>query len=309
MKFANLHEQLFFEALRIRRAEERVIEIYPTDRIQSPVHLSIGQEAIAVGVCEPLRIEDPLFGSYRSHAFFLAKGGSMRELFAELYGKATGGCGGKAGSMHLTAPEVGFMGSSAVVASTIPNAVGAALAAKQRGTDQVVVTVFGDGATEEGVYHESLNFASLHQLPVVFVCENNGLAVHSKLGDRQSYDLCQHAATYGIQTQRCTQGWNFMQVRDDMALAVDEVRAGQGPRFIEFETYRYQEHVGIGCDHDVGYRSREALAEWQANDPLIHDTALVETFDPVIREEIDDATRFAEESPWPGPEHLLADVA
>ncbi len=309
MKFANLHERLFYEALRIRRAEERIIEIYPTDRIQSPVHLSIGQEAIAVGVCEPLRIEDPLFGSYRSHAFFLAKGGSMRDMFAELYGKATGGCGGKAGSMHLTAPEVGFMGSSAVVASTIPNAVGAALAAKRRGTGQVVVTVFGDGATEEGVYHESLNFASLHRLPVLFVCENNGLAVHSKLSDRQSYDLCQHAATYGLPTQRCREGWNFLLVRDEMARAAEEVRSGSGPRFLEYQTYRYQEHVGIGCDHDVGYRSRAALEEWQANDPLLHDSALVDAFDLAIREEIDDAVRFAEESPWPGPEHLLADVA
>lgn len=309
MTFASLHERLFYESLRIRRAEERVIEIYPSDRIQSPVHLSIGQEAIAVGVCEPLSTDDPLFGSYRSHAFFLAKGGSMRDMFAELYGKATGGCGGKAGSMHLTAPEVGFMGSSAVVASTIPNAVGAALAARRRGTTQVIVTVFGDGATEEGVYHESLNFAALHQLPVLFVCENNGLAVHSKLGDRQAYDICSHASTYGITTEQCAEGWDFVRVSDVAGRAVDEIRSGGGPRFIEYQTYRYQEHVGIGCDHDVGYRERASLEAWQAHDPLRNEPELVEAFEAAIREEIDDAVQFAEESPWPGPEHLLADVA
>lgn len=309
MNFSSLHEKLFYEALRIRRAEERVIQIYPTDRIQSPVHLSIGQEAVAVGVCHPLRTEDPLFGSYRSHAFFLAKGGTMREMFAELYGKATGGSGGKAGSMHLTAPEAGFMGSSAVVASTIPNAVGAALAAKRRGTGQVVVTVFGDGATEEGVYHESLNFAALHELPVLFLCENNGLAVHSKLGDRQAYGICEHAAAYGIATERCREGWDFVRVSEVVSRITEEIRNGAGPRFIECDTYRYQEHVGIGCDHDVGFRNRADLEEWQKNDPLLHDEALLATFDPEIQAEIDDAVDFAEQSPWPGPEHLLADVA
>lgn len=309
MTFANLREELFYRTLRIRRAEERVIEIYPSDRIQSPVHLSIGQEAVAVGVCHPLRNEDPLFGSYRSHAFFLAKGGSMREMFAELYGKATGGCGGKAGSMHLTAPEVGFMGSSAVVASTIPNAVGAALAAKRRGTNQAVVAVFGDGATEEGVYHESLNFAALHQLPILFVCENNGLAVHSKLADRQAYDICEHAATYGLPTERCIEGWDFVRVSEVTGRAVASIRSGGGPRFVECRTYRYQEHVGIGGDHDVGFRSESELQAWRAQDPLLNERQLVEAFDPGIAAEIDDAVQFAEESPWPGPEHLLADVA
>lgn len=309
MSFANLYEQLFYESLRIRRAEERIIELYPSDCIQSPVHLSIGQEAVAVGVCHPLETEDPLFGTYRSHAFFLAKGGTMRDMFAELYGKATGGCGGKAGSMHLTAPEVGFMGSSAVVASTIPNAVGAALAAKRRGTGQVVVAVFGDGATEEGVYHESLNFAALHGLPVLFVCENNGLAVHSKLRDRQAYGICEHVATYGIPTRRCAEGWDFLRVSDVVGDAVAEIRTGAGPQFVECATYRYQEHVGIGGDHQVGYRDPRDLEEWQAKDPLLQDENLRSAFDPALRAEIDDAVEFAESSPWPGPEHLLADVA
>ena len=175
----NMFERLFFQALRIRLVEERIIELYPSDVIQSPVHLSIGQEAVAVGACDSLTFNDLLFCTYRSHAFYLAKGGNLREMFAELYGKITGCARGKAGSMHLAAPEVGLMGASAVVASTIPHAVGAALAAKRLSKDQIIVGVFGDGATEEGVYHESLNFAALHRLPVIFLCENNGLAVHS----------------------------------------------------------------------------------------------------------------------------------
>ena len=175
------------------------------------------------GACAALRPEDMVFGSYRSHAFYLAKGGDLRQMFAELYGKATGCCGGKAGSMHLAAPEVGFMGASAIVASTIPHAVGAALAAKRRRTGQVIVTVFGDGATEEGVYHESLNFAALHRLPVLFLCENNGLAVHSKITARQSYDILDHADAYGIPARLCAKG-------NDPRAVYDCIAARGGPR-------------------------------------------------------------------------------
>jgi len=188
------------QALRIRLVEERVIALYPSDKIQSPVHLSIGQEMVAVGVCQSLTPRDLLFCSYRSHAFYLAKGGDLGEMFAELYGKVTGCARGKGGSMHLAAADVGLMGASAVVASVIPHAVGAALAAKRLGKDHTIVAVFGDGATEEGVYHESLNFAALHALPVIFVCENNGLAVHARQAARQAYRITSLAKTYGIVT-------------------------------------------------------------------------------------------------------------
>src|SRR5215469_12682757 len=181
-------EALFRECLRIRLVEEKIIELYPSDRIQSPVHLSIGQEAVAVGTCETLRPTDLLFATYRSHAFYLAKGGDLNRMFAELYGRIDGLAKGKAGSMHLAAPDVGMMGSSAVVATNLPHAAGAALAARNRRTDQVIVCAFGDGATEEGVYHETLNFVALMQLPVVLLCENNGLAVHASQKERQSYD-------------------------------------------------------------------------------------------------------------------------
>ncbi len=302
------YDRMFYTALKIRLVEQKIIELYPTDRIQSPVHLSIGQEAVAVGCCEALAPQDLVFGSYRSHAFYLAKGGDLGKFFAELYGKVTG-CGrGKAGSMHLAAPEVNFMGSSAVVASTIPHAVGAALAAKRRGLDQVVLTVFGDGATEEGVYHESLNFAVLHGLPVVFLCENNGLAVHSHLEARQAYRIAEHARTYGLAVHTCAEGYDLNAVYATLSAVVTEARRTQCPQFVELRTFRYMEHVGTGEDFQVGYRSRAAAEAWQAHDPLIHDTARVERYLPHIREEIATAVRFAEDSPWPGPEELLAEV-
>jgi len=306
--FGGRYERMFYEALKIRLVEERIIALYPSDRIQSPVHLSIGQEAVAVGVCAPLRKTDLLFGSYRSHAFYLAKGGALPEMFAELYGKVTGGAKGKAGSMHLTAPEVGFMGSSAVVASTIPHAVGAALAARSRGTDQVIVTVFGDGATEEGCYHESLNFAALHALPVIFVCENNGLAVHSHRHSRHAYAIADHAASYGLDVTRCPEGWDFERVADTVGALVTQTRDRRTPAFVEIETYRYKEHVGPGDDHDAGYRDPEALRAWQARDCLVTDRALVERLTPGVLAEIDAAVAFAENSPWPGRDELLADV-
>jgi pyruvate dehydrogenase E1 component alpha subunit len=309
MTFANEYERLLYAALRIRLVEERVIALYPSDKIQSPVHLSIGQEAIAVGTCAALAPQDLVFGTYRGHAFYLAKGGDLGAMLAELYGKATGCGGGKAGSMHLAAPEVGFMGSSAVVASTVPHAVGAALAARRRGLDQLAVAVFGDGATEQGCYHESLNFAALHRLPVLFLCENNGLAVHSHRSARQAYEVVTHARGYGIQAVACEEGWDFMRVRAVVAEAAATIRGGAGPVLVECRTERYMEHVGIGEDYEAGYRSRAAAERWKAHDPLLRETELVARFTLEIAAEIDAAVAFAETSPWPDAAALLRDVA
>lgn len=308
MIFSNLYEELFYKALKIRLVEERIIELYPSDKIQSPVHLSIGQEAVAVGICQSLKPTDLLFGTYRSHAFYLAKGGNLREFFAELYGKVTGGCQGKAGSMHLTAPEVGFMGSSAVVASSIPHAIGAALAAERLKKKQTIVTVFGDGATEEGVYHECLNFVNLHRLPVIFICENNGLAVHSKLEARQSYKIMEQAQTYGMRATQITDGYDFMKVNEVISAIIEEVNKTRSPHFVEIHTYRYREHVGPGEDFNAGYRSNQDLEAWQAKDPLILNPELVAKYSPAIFQEISEAVDFAEASPWPGKEYLLSDV-
>jgi TPP-dependent pyruvate/acetoin dehydrogenase alpha subunit len=300
--------RLFREALLIRLVEEKVIELYPTDRIQSPVHLSIGQEAVSVGVCEALRKTDILFSTYRGHAYYISKGGELGELMAELYGRVRGFAKGKAGSMHLAAPKVGMMGSSAVVGSTISHAVGSAMASRFRGNDQLSATVFGDGATEQGSYHEALNFASLYQLPVLFICENNGLAVHSPCNERQAYNILNHVGAYGIETVRIKEGWDFIKIGDVMGQIADAMRKDGKPRFVEVDTCRYKEHVGPGEDFHFGYRGAEAVNAWKAKDPLILDKESVARFTPEIVKEIQAAVDFAEASPVPGREELVTDV-
>jgi pyruvate dehydrogenase E1 component alpha subunit len=302
------YDRLFRDALLIRLVEEKIIELYPADKIQSPVHLSIGQEAVAVGVCEALRKTDLLYSTYRGHAYYMAKGGDLGELMAELYGRLKGFAKGKAGSMHLAAPNVGMMGSSAVVGSTVSHAVGAALAARFRGSDQLAVTVFGDGATEQGSYHESLNFASLYQLPVLFVCENNGLAVHSPTHERQAFDILTHAKVYGIQAERISEGWDFIKVGDVIGQITAAMREDGKPRFIEVDTCRYKEHVGPGDDFHFGYRGADAVDAWKAKDPLVQDKDRLARFTAGIVAEIQAAVDFAESSQLPGRDELLTDV-
>ncbi len=302
-----IYRRLFRNALLIRLVEERIIDLYPSDRIQSPVHLSIGQEGVAVGVCDALERDDIVFATYRSHGFYLAKGGPLGPMFAELYGRMGGISKGKAGSMHLSAPEVGLMGSSAVVASSIPHAVGASMTFKRRGEKRVAVAVFGDGATEEGVYHESLNFASVMKVPVLFVCEDNGLAVHSFRHVRQSYRLIDHAATFGIAGRRLEEGWDMMAVRQATLDALETVRGGV-PFVLEIATGRYKEHVGVGDDFHFGYRSTQEIDAWKARDPLLREKELVAELTPGIEREIAAAVAFAEASPAPGRDELLTDV-
>ncbi len=300
--------RLIYKTLLIRRVEERVIDLYPSDKIQSPVHLSIGQEPVAVGLCEPMVPDDMLFTTYRGHAYYIAKGGKLPALMAELYGRRGGVSGGKAGSMHLAAPEVGMMGSSAVVASTIPHAVGAALAARVCGKKQGIITIFGDGATEEGVYHESLNFAALHKLPVLFVCENNMLAVHTSIAERQAFDMVTHAKAYNIDTTVIEDGNDFIKIGDVTAKLLPALRAGGGPHWLMIKTYRYKEHVGPGDDFSAGYRDRTEMDRWLATDPLYRWPEIVKQMEAEVKAEIDRAVAFAEASPAPGPADLLTDV-
>jgi len=307
-KTDSIYEKLFFEALRIRLVEEKIIELYPSDKIQSPVHLSIGQEAVAVGLCRHLGPEDWIFINYRGHAFYLAKGGPMPELFAELYGKKTGLSKGKAGSMHLAAPSQGVMGASAVVGSTISHAVGAALASKIKGENRIFVTVFGDGATEQGAYHESLNFASLHNLPVLFLCENNGLAVHASLQERQAFSLVDHARVYGIEAISFHDGFDFVRFSELCCDVLQKIRSTKRPMLIEVKTCRYKEHVGPGEDFDAGYRALADVIAWKAKDPLCIDKDLISRYAPEIMSEIGDAVFFAENSPFPTIDDLLTDV-
>jgi TPP-dependent pyruvate/acetoin dehydrogenase alpha subunit len=266
-----MNERIFNSLYRIRRVEEEIARIYPTDKIKSPVHLSIGQEWIAVGVCEALQADDTVFGSYRSHAYYLAKGGDLKKMFAELYGKATGCAKGKGGSMHLVDVAHGVMGASAVVGTTIPNAVGYAYAMKLQKSKNLVVSFFGDGATEEGVFHESLNFAALKELPVIFVCENNFYAIHTHISRRQKTpNVCDKAKSHGIEAEQIADG-DTQRLYERVNAAADLMRTGRsGPQFFECLTYRWKEHVGPNEDFDLGYRShgsnatrcRELNASW-----------------------------------------------
>jgi TPP-dependent pyruvate/acetoin dehydrogenase alpha subunit len=306
-------ERLYRSLRLIRRVEEEIARIYPTDKIKSPVHLSIGQEAVSVGVCDVLEPGDAVAPTYRGHAAFLAKGGSLRGLMAELYGKATGVAGGKGGSMHLIDMSHNVLGASAVVGTTIPVAVGYALALKQRRSRLVAVAFFGDGATEEGVFAESLNFAALKKLPVLFVCENNYYAIHTPITRRWATQrLCERVATYGIPSHHVDDG-NVLELRALAARSVADIRRGRGPVFIECRTYRWREHVGPGEDYDQGYRAREELLPWQCDDQVEQIGRMIDAdrraaIDAAIERDIADAVAFAEASPFPDCEALNTDV-
>lgn len=303
------YENLIKAAFRIRLVEEKIIELYPSDLIQSPVHLSIGQEAVAVGVCAHLKLEDWVFINYRGHAFYLAKGGRLPEFFSELMGRRTGISKGKAGSMHLAAPEVGVVGASAVVAATISHAVGSALASKIKGEKgRVFVANFGDGAMEQGVFHESLNFAALHQVPVLFLCEDNGLAVHTPLMQRQAFNLPNLVASYGIPYYQLDEGYDPGKVYEIAEQVIPAIRNKQTPAFLKIKTVRYREHVGPGEDFHAGYRSESAINEWKSKDPLLKASPELEGYRAEIQTEIEAAVKFALNSPMPTFEDLLTDV-
>jgi pyruvate dehydrogenase E1 component alpha subunit len=294
----------------IRRVEEEIARIYPSDKIKSPVHLSIGQEASAVGVCDALRDNDIVAPTYRGHAAYLAKGGDLRGMFAELYGKGAGCGGGKAGSMHLIDMEHGVLGASAVVGTTIPIALGYALALEREGRGRVAVAFFGDGATEEGVFYESLNFAALHKLPVLFVCENNFFAIHTPIEKRwATRRLCERVGTFGIPT-RLIDDSDTLAIRRATSEFVDAMRKGAGPAFMECHSWRWREHVGPAEDYDAGYRSRNELEKWQGQDPVeaigkMLNAAVRQRLDAAIETHIAGAVEFAENAAWPAPEDLL----
>ncbi len=263
-----LNLELYKKLYLARRAEEKIREHYMEDEMRTPMHMSMGEEAIAVGVCHALKAEDQVFGSYRSHAIYLAKTQKIDDFFAEMYGKATAFLKGKGGSMHMCAPESGFMGTSAIVASIIPVAVGAAFANKQRGNGKLVTVFFGDGAMDEGAFWESLNVACLMKLPVLFVCEDNGLAVHTPISKRQGY-----ASIAGIVSKfNC----NVLEENTTDAeviykltcRAIKSIKTTQIPYFMCLRYYRYLEHVGVNEDFDAGYRSRREFEEWYQKDPV-----------------------------------------
>jgi len=312
--------QLYSEMLRIRVIEEELVRRYSEQEMRCPVHFSIGQEAVAVGVCQALGSEDSVLSGHRSHAHYLARGGDLKRMLCELYGKAAGCAGGKGGSMHLIDRSVNFLGSTSIVAGTIPVAVGVAFARKLEKSSGAVVMFFGDAATEEGLFYESANFAALHKLPILFVCENNLYSVYSPLEVRQSSLRKNHllAESLGIQARGGLDGNDVSAVYEEAGKAMDSIRSSEGPYFLEFNTYRWLEHCGPGYDNDIGYRDEAEFQDWKQRDPLeITGDRLKEqqgcdefgdTERKMFQSEVSAAVNFAREAPFPKEQDLSEDV-
>ncbi len=310
-------KRLYHSMQLIRRVEEHICEVYHTDAIKSPVHLSIGQESVASGICDAMQADDMVSNTYRCHATYIAKGGDLRQMMAELYGKSGGCAGGKAGSMHLIDMPNGVMGASAVVGTTVPVAAGYAQAlqwdAKKTGKQRAVVAICGDGATEEGGYSETLNYAALKKLPILFVVENNGFAIHTPIFRRQpNWNLRARVETYGIPTQFIDNGDVFT-IREATAQALAHIRNGEGPQFLECTTYRWMEHVGPTDDHDHGpYRDLKEYARWKESDQIARLAKTLgkeaEAINLQVEAELRDAVDFAEASPYPSNAELMSHV-
>ncbi len=306
---ARLYRSMFL----IRRVEEEIVRLYPTDKIKSPVHLSIGQEAVSAAVCDHLERSDVVFGTYRGHALYLAKGGDVPRMMAELYGKVDGCARGKAGSMHLVDPSVNVMGTSAVVATGISNAVGAALALKMQRSKAIVVCFFGEGATDEGAFHESINFASLKKLPILFVCENNFYAIYSHVRDRMAGPgLRARSSAYGVEAE-LIEDHEPMKLHERAGAAVAAVRSGKGPRLIECMTYRWRDHVGPTEDRVHRYRPDAELDAKIEGDNLkivgdLLQTDLRKSIEATEEKRVADAIAFAEASTFPEDQEIYDHV-
>lgn len=298
---------LYREMLRIRKIEEAIASRYAEQKMRCPVHLSIGQEAIAVGVCKAALHDDYLISNHRAHAHYLAKGGSLPAMIAEIYGKETGCCKGRGGSMHLIDRSVGMLGSTPIVGGSIPVGVGIAFASLMKGEDRVTLIFLGEGATEEGVFAESLNFAALKKLPVLFICENNLYSVYSPLEVRQpkERDRIALAKAHGLDAQG-GDGNDVEEVFQMSREALGKIRRGGGPQFLEFSTYRHREHCGPHFDNHIGYRTEEEFLHWKKGCPLEKQKEKVASsrekiaeWEGEIEREIEEAFRFAEASPFP----------
>jgi pyruvate dehydrogenase E1 component alpha subunit len=303
--------------MRIRIAEETLADLYKEQEMRTPTHFSIGQEAVAVGVCSALALDDAAYSGHRCHAHYLAKGGPLGPMVAELYGKETGTAHGRGGSVHLSAPEVGFLASSAILGQTMAVATGSAWAFTMDGSQRVAVCFFGDGAIEEGIFHETLNFASIKRLPVIFVCENNGYSTHTPLDVRQpkGVTIWERARCYQIPSQ-FADGNDVFAVRRAAEEAVAWARSGKGAYFLEFSTYRWREHVGPNWDYEAGYRTKAEVDSWIERCPIKSATARllaagVSTDDEIdawrrdIQGEVDAAVEAARAAPFPSVDHLL----
>lgn len=307
MNFAKSAPALYENLIRIRLTEEAIAAEYGNQEMKCPVHLSIGQEAAAVGMCAALKDSDVAFSTHRCHSHYLAKGGELKPMIAELYGRKTGCALGLGGSMHLIDERVGMLGASAIVGGSIPLAVGAALKFKMDRLPHVAVAFFGDGASEEGVFHESMNFASLHKLPVLFFCENNFAATASPLEARRPVDnIFEHGKVFGMPGTR-VDGNKLVEVYEAAREAVDRARKGGGPSLIEARTFRIMRHVGPEEDKTSGSRTPEEWEQWKQKCPVKQFEALalksgwlkqseLEKIQTKIQKDLKAAFQFAQES-------------
>ena len=305
---------LYKEMQYIRMVEETIAERYPDGKMRCPTHLSTGQEAVAVGVAAALSDKDYAMSTHRCHAHYLAKGGDVNRMIAELYGKATGCAAGKGGSMHLIDQAVGFMGSTSIVGNSIPIAVGLGLSIKLEGSDRISCVFFGEAALETGAFYESINFALLKSLPVLFVCENNLYSVYSPLKVRQPGDREISSLVRGLGVScEYGDGNNAAEVFEKSRKAVGTIQREGGPYFLEFPTYRWREHCGPFFDNDLGYRTEKEFEEWLERDPLLQAQVSLQAeklvtdkdLERFLRENqkvVDEAFAFAEASPFPSEE-------
>jgi len=310
--------RLYRVMLTIRRFEERVVIDYHSGAIPGIVHSYIGQEAVATGVCTNLRLDDRIISNHRGHGHCIAKGADLKRMMAEVYGRKTGYCKGKGGSMHIADFNIGMLGANGIVAGGLPIAGGAALAAQLEGGDKVVVLFFGDGATNEGEFHEVLNLASIWKLPLIFACENNGYGVNTPVKYATGLEHVSERATggYGIPGV-VVDGNDIVAVYDATKKAVAGVRTGEGPVFLEFMTYRWRGHFEAPGMPDL--RPVEELEAWKKKCPVVSferkllDESIVtrEMLDEInteVMQQIEDAVSYALESPLPAPEDALEDV-
>ncbi len=313
----DLNVALYRKICLIRTAENSIREHYRTDMMKTPMHMSAGEEAICAGVCQALEPSDQVLGTYRSHGLYLAKTGETDRFFAEMYGKSTGMAKGKGGSMHLTAPAEGLICTSAVVGTTIPVAIGAAFANKSRANGRLVAVFFGDGAVDEGVFWESLNSACSMKLPVLFVCEDNGYAVHSPVMERHGYDSIADIASKFHCDVFCEDTTDAEVICDLTRRAADSVRASGRPAFLYLKYYRYLEHVGVNEDFNQGYRSRQDYEPWAKVDPvkLMRAKLLqwlpeseIAAIEHSISSQVSESVRKAIEAPFSSASGLYEDV-
>jgi len=307
---------MFRTMTRIRRFEEHVAREFADGNIPGSVHLYIGEEAVATGAIAHLKKEDYIMSTHRGHGHLIAKGGETDKMMAELFAKKTGYCQGKGGSMHIADLDIGMLGAAGIVGSGIPIATGAGLSAKLRGTDQVTICFFGDGASNIGRFHEGINLASVWSLPVVFICENNLWAVSvPTTTSLKVANVADRAAGYGIPGV-VVDGMDVMAVYEAAGEAVTRARSGKGPTLIEAKTYRYRGHF----EGDSGsYRPKEEIEHWMQRDPINNYRAKLiemkvltekqaEDIDKEALAEMDEALKFAQESPFPKPEEALENV-